>query len=97
MSIFYGHNKNQTAQEAVSVGYVAPSITPFLDLNPGFRVYKIDSTTFEVVDAITYIADLDQAESWVDGPVNMHKKPTKTIISHLILELAYRVFCKRGI
>lgn len=38
MTIFYGHNKNQTAQEAISVGYVAPSITPYLDLNPGFRL-----------------------------------------------------------
>jgi sphingomyelin phosphodiesterase len=37
MTIFYGHNKNQTAEEAVSVGYIAPSITPYLNLNPGFR------------------------------------------------------------
>jgi hypothetical protein len=33
-------------------------------------VYKIDTKTFEVVDSITYIADLDQAESWLDGPVS---------------------------
>ncbi|KAI8094648.1 Metallo-dependent phosphatase-like protein [Thamnidium elegans] len=71
MTIFYGHNKNQTAKEAISVGYVAPSITPFHNLNPGFRVYKIDTETFEVVDSITYTADLDQASAWLDGP-NWH-------------------------
>lgn len=37
MSIFYAHKKNQTAENAISVGYVAPSITPYLNLNPGFR------------------------------------------------------------
>lgn len=41
MTIFYGHNKNQTADEAISVGYVAPSITPYLNLNPGFRLVQI--------------------------------------------------------
>ncbi|KAI9253659.1 Metallo-dependent phosphatase-like protein [Helicostylum pulchrum] len=71
MTIFYGHNKNQTAKEAISVGYVAPSITPFHNLNPGFRVYKIDTETFEVVDSITYTADLDQASTWLNGP-NWH-------------------------
>ncbi|KAK4511645.1 uncharacterized protein ATC70_012861 [Mucor velutinosus] len=71
MTIFYGHNKNQTAKEAINVGYIAPSITPYLNVNPGFRVYKIDTKTFEVVDSITYTADLDQAESWTDGP-NWH-------------------------
>ncbi|GAA5807073.1 hypothetical protein MFLAVUS_000423 [Mucor flavus] len=71
MTIFYGHNKNQTAKEAISVGYVAPSITPFHNLNPGFRVYKIDTETFEVVDSITYTADLDQSSTWLEGP-NWH-------------------------
>lgn len=33
-------------------------------------VYKIDTKTFEVVDSITYIADLDQADHWLDGPVS---------------------------
>lgn len=37
MTIFYGHNKNQTAKEAINVGYIAPSITPYLNVNPGFR------------------------------------------------------------
>ncbi|CAO3609031.1 unnamed protein product [Cunninghamella blakesleeana] len=70
LQIFY-KNGQQNASEAISVAYVAPSITPYLNVNPGFRTYKIDKKTFEVVDSITYIADLDKAEDWLDGP-NWH-------------------------
>ncbi|KAI8991188.1 Metallo-dependent phosphatase-like protein [Mycotypha africana] len=75
MTIFYSKDSKQMAENAISVGYVAPSITPFLNLNPGFRVYKIDTGTFEVIDSITYIANLDQASTWKDedGP-NWHKE-----------------------
>lgn len=37
LTIFYRNGKERTADNAVSVGYIAPSITPFLNLNPGFR------------------------------------------------------------
>ncbi|KAI9018040.1 Metallo-dependent phosphatase-like protein [Phycomyces nitens] len=70
LQLFYRNNL-KNASEAISVAYVAPSITPYEDINPGFRIYKIDSETFEVVDSITYVADLDQADTWVDGP-NWH-------------------------
>ncbi|KAI7852477.1 Metallo-dependent phosphatase-like protein [Circinella umbellata] len=79
---FYGHthkdeyqifyrDDNQTAENAISVAYIGPSITPFDYVNPGFRVYQVDAETFEVVDSITYIADLDQADTWTTGP-NWH-------------------------
>ncbi|KAG0179415.1 hypothetical protein DFQ29_002136 [Apophysomyces sp. BC1021] len=68
--VFYRNGK-QSASHAISVGYIAPSITSYRDVNPGFRVYKVDSETFEVVDSITYTADLDQADSWTQGP-NWH-------------------------
>ncbi|KAF7730158.1 hypothetical protein EC973_002766 [Apophysomyces ossiformis] len=70
LEIFYSKG-NQRAIDAISVGYIAPSITPFQNINPGFRIYKVDTETFEVVDSITYTADLDQADSWRDGP-NWH-------------------------
>ncbi|CAO3616653.1 unnamed protein product [Cunninghamella echinulata] len=70
LQIFY-KNGQQNASEAISVAYIAPSITPYLNVNPGFRTYKVDKNTFEVVDSITYIADLDKANTWLDGP-NWH-------------------------
>ncbi|KAI8148608.1 Metallo-dependent phosphatase-like protein [Fennellomyces sp. T-0311] len=78
---FYGHthkdeyqvfyNGEQTAENAIAMAYVAPSITPFSNVNPGFRMYQVDAETFEVIDSITYIADLDQADTWLSGP-NWH-------------------------
>ncbi|KAI8072913.1 Metallo-dependent phosphatase-like protein [Gongronella butleri] len=68
--VFYEGNQ-QTADKALSVAYIGPSITPFLNVNPGFRVYKVDRQTFEVLDSITYIADLDRATSWLEEP-NWH-------------------------
>jgi sphingomyelin phosphodiesterase len=37
MTVFYKDGKPQEAENAISVGYIAPSVTPFLNLNPGFR------------------------------------------------------------
>jgi hypothetical protein len=34
--LFY-KNGSQKAKDAISVAYIGPSITPFPDLNPGFR------------------------------------------------------------
>lgn len=69
--LFY-RDGNQTADNAISVGYVAPSVTPFLNTNPAFRLYRVNAETFEVMDSITYVADLDQADQWVTGPVNIN-------------------------
>lgn len=69
--LFY-RDGNQTADNAISVGYVAPSVTPFLNTNPAFRLYRVNAETFEVMDSITYVADLHQADQWVTGPVNMN-------------------------
>lgn len=39
--IFY-KGDSQEAEDAISIAYMAPSITPFPNLNPGFRfVYNI--------------------------------------------------------
>ncbi|CEG69751.1 hypothetical protein RMATCC62417_05770 [Rhizopus microsporus] len=71
LSIFYKNGKEQTAENAISVGYIGPSITPFLNLNPGFRVYKVDTKTFEIIDSITYSADLYKATDLNNEP-NWH-------------------------
>ncbi|KAI9474288.1 MAG: Metallo-dependent phosphatase-like protein [Benjaminiella poitrasii] len=70
--IFY-KNASQKAEDAISVAYIAPSITPFPDLNPGFRTYTVDTGTFEVVDSQTFIADLDKSIEWDQEP-NWHKE-----------------------
>ncbi|KAH9996082.1 Metallo-dependent phosphatase [Russula vinacea] len=53
--IFYANNAtNISAQTALTVSWIAPSITPLTNLNSGFRVYEVDSATFDILDAHTY-------------------------------------------
>ncbi|KAI8616023.1 Metallo-dependent phosphatase-like protein [Chytriomyces sp. MP71] len=69
--VFYsvGTEKTPSAQNAINAAYVSPSLTPYTKLNPGFRVYTVDADTFQVIDSATYIADLNNATSWKNGPV----------------------------
>ncbi|KAI7863090.1 Metallo-dependent phosphatase-like protein [Spinellus fusiger] len=66
--VSYKH-QTQTASNAISTVYIAPSVTPYLNTNPAFRIYKVDADTFEVYDAITYYAQLNASSEWKYGPV----------------------------
>lgn len=58
--VMYANNATQKSEEnALQVVNIGPSITPFSDLNPGWRYYEIDSETFEVMDVITVYADIE--------------------------------------
>ncbi|KAG0316899.1 hypothetical protein BGZ99_006621 [Dissophora globulifera] len=72
-ALYYGPGAKST-QNAISTGWIGPSVTPFTDLNPGFRVYKVDTKSWNVFDAQTYVADLDQAATWdaAGGSPNWH-------------------------
>jgi len=55
MMIYYSNNAtNQSAETALNTGWVGPSVTPLTNLDAGFRVYEVDSGTFEVLDAYTW-------------------------------------------
>ncbi|KAF7373118.1 Sphingomyelin phosphodiesterase [Mycena sanguinolenta] len=59
--IYYSNNgTNMSAETAQAVSWVNwavnyPSLT---DLNSGFRMYEVDSNTFEIVDAYTWTSDV---------------------------------------
>ncbi|THH11063.1 hypothetical protein EW145_g904 [Phellinidium pouzarii] len=60
LSIYYANNgTNMTAETAQAVSWIAPSLTPLTNLNSGFRVYEVDSNTFDIVDAHTWRADVN--------------------------------------
>ncbi|KAG6843284.1 hypothetical protein H0H93_001547, partial [Arthromyces matolae] len=48
--IAYSDYTKQTEANAVSVAWIAPSLTP-RDGNPAFKTYDIDPDTYEVMDA----------------------------------------------
>ncbi|KAA1467835.1 sphingomyelin phosphodiesterase [Dentipellis sp. KUC8613] len=60
LSIFYANNgTNMSAEAAQTVSWIGPSLTPLTNLNAGFRVYEVDSATFDIVDAHTWRSDVN--------------------------------------
>ncbi|XP_005101263.2 sphingomyelin phosphodiesterase [Aplysia californica] len=72
---FFGHTHSdsfevfydvETFTIPVGVAYVAPSVTPYSDLNMGYRFYTVDgfyaNSSYQVLDHSTYILDLEKAE-----------------------------------
>ncbi|KAI5116890.1 hypothetical protein M0805_004635 [Coniferiporia weirii] len=59
LSIFYANNGTvMSADTALAVSWIGPSVTPNANLNSGFRVYEVDSATFEILDAHTWYSDV---------------------------------------
>ncbi|XP_072432740.1 sphingomyelin phosphodiesterase [Chiloscyllium punctatum] len=71
---FFGHTHvdefevfydEETLSRAVSVAFISPSVTTYINLNPGFRVYQIDgnypASSHSVLDHETYILNLTEA------------------------------------
>ncbi|KAI9455922.1 Metallo-dependent phosphatase-like protein [Lactarius psammicola] len=59
LSIFYASNAtNISAETALTTAWIGPSVTPLTNLNSGFRVYEVDSATFDILDAHTWRSDV---------------------------------------
>ncbi|KIM88956.1 hypothetical protein PILCRDRAFT_813955 [Piloderma croceum F 1598] len=79
VSIFYSNNgTNMSAETAQTMSWTAPSITPLTNLNSGFRVYEVDSETFDILDAHTWMTDVNsfsQLDS--QGPIFKYEYNTR--------------------
>uniref|UniRef100_A0A8C3M0Z1 Sphingomyelin phosphodiesterase 1 n=1 Tax=Chrysolophus pictus TaxID=9089 RepID=A0A8C3M0Z1_CHRPC len=73
---FFGHTHvdefemfydEETLTRPVSVAFVAPSVTTYINLNPGYRVYEVDgsypSSSHAVLDHETFILNLTEANA----------------------------------
>ncbi|KAG9233801.1 sphingomyelin phosphodiesteras-like protein [Amylocarpus encephaloides] len=57
--IYYSNNGTvRNSNTALNVGWIGPSITPLTNLNSGFRMYEVDSSTFSIHDAYTFYSDV---------------------------------------
>lgn len=78
---FFGHTHldefqmfydEETLSRPVSVAFIAPSVTTYVNLNPGYRVYKLDGdypgTSHLVVDHETYILNLTEVNKNIVPP-----------------------------
>ena len=58
--IYYANNGTvQNAANALTTGWIGPSVTPLTNLNSGFRLYEVDTGSFEVYDAFTFYSDVN--------------------------------------
>lgn len=57
---------------ATNIAYIGPSVTPYYDLNPGYRIYYVDGdhdqTTRMVIDHENWIMNLREANLY-DYPI----------------------------
>lgn len=56
-AIAYSNYSQQTAANAVSVGWIAPALTP-RGGNPEFKMYDVDPDTYEIMDARVFMSNL---------------------------------------
>ncbi|EMC96412.1 hypothetical protein BAUCODRAFT_33740 [Baudoinia panamericana UAMH 10762] len=66
--IYYANNAtNMSLGTALSTGWVGPSVTPLTNLNSGFRMYEVDTGSFDIYDAYTWYADVSSFPSLVNS------------------------------
>jgi hypothetical protein len=70
--IYYSLNGTvQDAAHALATGWIGPSVTPLTNLNSGFRMYEVDTNSFDVMEAYTFYADVNsfpKLNSTLAGP-----------------------------
>lgn len=69
--VFYANNGTlQNAENALTTGWIMPSITPLTNLNSGFRLYEVDTGDFNIYEAYTFHSNVS------DYPALDHTSPT---------------------
>lgn len=79
--IFYDE---ETLSRPLSVAFVAPSVTTYVNLNPGYRVYIVDgnysNSSRMVLDHETYILNLTEANHHPETPWSPDPNPKWTLL-----------------
>lgn len=69
--VYYANNGTvQNAENALTTGWIMPSITPLTNLNSGFRLYEVDTGDFNIYEAYTFYSNVSEY------PALEHKGPT---------------------
>jgi sphingomyelin phosphodiesterase len=63
--VFYTNNATeQSASTAANVACIMPSVNAWTNLNAGFRYYLADPDTFDIIDSVTYYANVSNTNQW---------------------------------
>lgn len=58
--IYYANNgTNQDSSTAMTAAWIGPSITPLTNLNSGYRMYEVDTASFDIYEAYTFYSDVN--------------------------------------
>lgn len=59
--VYYAGNGTRPANaaDALASAWVGPSLTPLTNLNAGYRLYEVDTGTWDIHEAYTFYADVD--------------------------------------
>ena len=70
--IYYANNGTvNSSTTALTTGWIGPSITPLTNLNSGFRMYEVDTGSFDIYDAYTWYANVSDFQALnpaISGP-----------------------------
>ncbi len=66
--VSYSDYSKRDSSHATAMSYICPSLVPTSGM-PAFRVYDVDPDTFAILDAVTYMADMNDTEFQKSGPV----------------------------
>ena len=62
--IYYANNASDiSSANALTTGWIGPSVTPLTNLNSGFRMYEVDTGSFDIYNAYTWYADVSSFET----------------------------------
>ncbi|PNF14909.1 hypothetical protein B7P43_G04318 [Cryptotermes secundus] len=80
---FYIYYATDEPTRANNIAFNGGSVTPFSDLNPNYKSYKMDSATYNILDSETWIYNLTKA--------NMNGNATPTWVKMYSFKEAYGV------
>lgn len=88
LMIYYANNgsaRNDAvngAKDALALGWIGPSVTPLTNLNSGFRMYEVDTGSFEIYDAYTYysaVSSFEDLDTTTSGPTFQYEYSTRDV------------------
>ncbi|KAL8736504.1 MAG: hypothetical protein Q9166_000296 [cf. Caloplaca sp. 2 TL-2023] len=79
--IYYANNGSDiSSSNALTTGWIGPSVTPLTNLNSGFRMYEVDTGNFDVYNAYTWysnVSDFGRLDPTVTGPTYRFEYSTR--------------------
>ncbi|TKA22695.1 hypothetical protein B0A50_07788 [Salinomyces thailandicus] len=81
LMIYYANNgTDQSLSTALNTGWIGPSVTPLTNVNSGFRLYEVDTGTFDIYEAYTFYSDVHSYPSLANsshGPTYQFEYSTR--------------------